>query len=134
MKDGWDIWPIFDWHAFKRERERVPFILWVFLRKHGSIRFAWQYNDFDGHSMVSKMVIEFFLGFTTMKLGEFIYRLAFHATYVAVAGLRVNWLMGYRDAYWYIKNTWIGFSVRNIAKQALACCTFITAWVLVCLK
>jgi len=40
--------------------------------------------------MVSKMVIEFFLGFTTMKLGEFVYRLAFHATFVVVAGLRVK--------------------------------------------
>jgi len=36
------------------------------------------------------MVIEFFLGLTTMKLGEFVYRLAFNATYVAVAGLRVK--------------------------------------------
>jgi len=40
--------------------------------------------------MVSKMVIEFILGLTTMKLKEFVYRLAFHTTYVAVAGLRVK--------------------------------------------
>jgi len=31
----------------------------------------------------------------------------------------INWLMGYRDAYWYIKDTWIGFSVTNIAKQTI---------------
>jgi len=30
----------------------------------------------------------------------------------------INWLMGYRDAQWYIKDTWISFSARNIAKQA----------------
>jgi len=40
--------------------------------------------------MVSKMVIDFFLGLTTMKLGEFAYRFVFYATYVVVAGLRVN--------------------------------------------
>jgi len=29
-----------------------------------------------------------------MKLGEFVYRLAFHTTFVAVVGLRVNSLEG----------------------------------------
>jgi len=37
----------------------------------------------------------------------------------------INQLMGYRDAQWYIKDTWIGFSAKNIAKQAVACHTFI---------
>jgi len=36
------------------------------------------------------MVIEFFLGLTTMKLGEFVCRLALNAIYLAVVGLRVN--------------------------------------------
>jgi len=31
--------------------------------------------------------------------------------------------MGYRDAQWYSKDTWIGFSKNNIAKQAVACHT-----------
>jgi len=47
--------------------------------------------------MVSKMVIEFFLGLTTMKLGEFVYRLAFNTIYVAVAGLRVKCKMFHRE-------------------------------------
>ena len=41
----------------------------------GIIRFAQQWDDFDGHSMVSKP-------------GEFVYRLVYCATYVAVAGQR----------------------------------------------
>jgi len=32
----------------------------------------------------------------------------------------INQLMGYIDVHRYIKDTWIGFSVRNIAKQAVA--------------
>jgi len=36
----------------------------------------------------------------------------------------INRLMGYRDAYWYIKYTWIGFSMTNTAKQAVVHCTF----------
>jgi len=45
----------------------------------------------------------------------------------------VNQLMSYRDAHWYIKDTWIGFSARNIAKQAVVCHTlwllgFWVAW------
>jgi len=35
----------------------------------------------------------------------------------------IKQLMGYRDVQWYIKDTWIGFSVRNIAKQAVEHCT-----------
>jgi len=44
---------------------------------------------------MSKMVIEFFLGLTTMKLGEFVYRLALNATYVVVASLRVKRMFAY---------------------------------------
>jgi len=71
-------------------KRKDSFLLRVFLSKDGSIGFARQCNDFDGHSMVSKIVIEFFLGFTTMKLGEFVYRLAFYVTYVAAVGLRAK--------------------------------------------
>jgi len=31
----------------------------------------------------------------------------------------INQLMGNRDAQWYIKDTWIGFSMINITKQAV---------------
>jgi len=45
--------------------------------------------------------------------------------------LKVNTLnlemMGYRDAQWYIKDNWIGFSTRNIAKQVVACPTFMAS-------
>jgi len=40
----------------------------------------------------------------------------------------IDRLMGYRDAYWYIKDTWIGFSMTKIAKQPVAHCTFIASW------
>ena len=82
-----ELWRILYWNAFEKEEEK-DFLLWVFILKDGSIGFAQQcdYMYFDGHSMVSKMVIEFFLGLTTMKLSEFVYRLAFYTTYVAVAG------------------------------------------------
>jgi len=46
----------------------------------------------------------------------------------------INQLMYYRDAQWYIKDTWIGFSTRNIAKQAVACCTLMASQVMGCLK
>jgi len=42
--------------------------------------------------------------------------------------------MGYRDAQWYIKDTWIGFSARKIAKQAVACHTFMASRMMGCLK
>jgi len=45
----------------------------------------------------------------------------------------VNQLMGYRDAHWYSKDTWVGFSMTNIAKQAVAHCTFMASQVLGCL-
>ena len=32
----------------------------------------------------------------------------------------VNRFMGYRDAQWYVKDTWIGFSTRSIPKQTVA--------------
>jgi len=35
-----------------------------------------------------------------------------------------------QDAHWYIKNTWIGFSTRNIAKQAVVHHNFMAFWVL----
>jgi len=47
--------------AFEKEEEKVFFTFGVFLRKDGFIGFAQRCEDFDGHSMVSKMVIEFFL-------------------------------------------------------------------------
>jgi len=40
----------------------------------------------------------------------------------------INQLMDYRDTQWYIKDTWKGFSMRNIAKQAVACHIFMTVW------
>jgi len=41
------------------KKEKV-FILCIFLRKDGLIGFAWQCDNFDSHSMVNKMVIDFF--------------------------------------------------------------------------
>jgi len=35
--------------------------------------------------------------------------------------------MGYRDAQWYIKDNWIGFSARRIAKQVVAHHTFMAS-------
>jgi len=46
----------------------------------------------------------------------------------------INRLMGYKDAQWYIKDTWIGFSARNIAKQAVAQHTFMASRMMGCLK
>jgi len=37
----------------------------------------------------------------------------------------INWLMDYRDAQWYIKNTRVGFSVRKITKQAVGFYSFL---------
>ena len=71
-------------------RRKVFFTFSRFLRKDGFIGFTRQCDDFDGHSMVSKMVIEFFLCLTTIRLAEFVYRLTFHITYVVVVGLRVK--------------------------------------------
>jgi len=58
MKDGEDMVD----YPFKcswKEKERLPFIFGVFLRKEGLIWFIRQCDDFDGYSMVSKMVLEF---------------------------------------------------------------------------
>ena len=84
------LWPFIYSDAFEKEEEGLFFIFSGFLRKDGFSGFTRRCDDFDGRSMVSKMVIEFFPGLTTMKLGEFVCRLALNATYVAVAGLRVN--------------------------------------------
>jgi len=46
----------------------------------------------------------------------------------------INRLVGYRNAHWYIKDTWIGFSTRKIAKQALVRHTFMASWTMCCLK
>jgi len=54
------IWQIIHSNAVEKEKERLLFIFGVFLGKEGLIGFARQCDDFDGHSMVSKMVIEFF--------------------------------------------------------------------------
>ena len=59
MKDGKDMVD----YPFKcswKGKERLPFILGVFLRKDGLIRFTLWCDDVDGHSIVSKMVTEFF--------------------------------------------------------------------------
>jgi len=40
----------------------------------------------------------------------------------------INQLMGYRDAQWYIKDAWIGFSMTKITKQAVAHPTFMAYW------
>jgi len=45
------------------------------LRKVAFIRRIEQCDDFDGYLMVSKMIINFFLDFTTIKLREFVYKL-----------------------------------------------------------
>jgi len=42
--------------------------------------------------------------------------------------------MGYRDAHRYIKDTWVGFSTRHIAEQAVASHTFMASQVMGCLK
>jgi len=39
----------------------------------------------------------------------------------------INQLMDYRDAQWYIKDTWIGFSATHIAKQVVAHRTFMAS-------
>jgi len=46
----------------------------------------------------------------------------------------INQLMGYRDPQLYIKDAWIGFSVRNIGKQAVACHTFMASRTIGCLE
>jgi len=51
------IWRII--HLYAVEKEKDFFILGIFLRKDGLIGFAQRCNDFDGHSMVSIMVIDF---------------------------------------------------------------------------
>jgi len=53
------IWPFIHSDAFEKE-ERLFFIFSGFLNKDDFIGFTRQCDDFDGHSMVSKMVIEFF--------------------------------------------------------------------------
>jgi len=46
-----------------------------------------------------------------------------------------NQLMGYADACYHIlKITWMGFSMRSIAKQAVAHHTFMASWMMGCLK
>jgi len=59
------LWPFIHSDPFEKEEERLFFIFNGFLKKDGFIGFTRQCDDFDGHSMVSKMVIEFFLGLTT---------------------------------------------------------------------
>jgi len=54
------IWPFIHSHAFEKEEERLFFIFSGFLRKDDFIGLTQRCDDFDGHSTVSKMVIEFF--------------------------------------------------------------------------
>jgi len=58
------IWQFIHLDAFEKEEERLLFNLFifsVFLRKDGFSVFTQKCDNFDGHSMVSKKVIEFFL-------------------------------------------------------------------------
>ena len=62
MNDGKDMVILYIWMYLKRKKK------WFLLslapscmRKDGLIGFTQQCDDFDGHSMVSKMVIEFYL-------------------------------------------------------------------------
>jgi len=52
---------IFFSDPLKKEEERILFNFGCFMKKDGFIGFPQQCDDFDGYSMVSKMVIEFFL-------------------------------------------------------------------------
>ena len=47
--------------VFEKEEERVFFTFGIFLRKDAFIASIPDCDDFDGHSMVSKMVIKIFL-------------------------------------------------------------------------
>jgi len=54
---------------------------------------------------------------------------------VTNTGLRdIKQLMGYRNAQWYNKDTWIGFSARKIAKQAVVHHIFKASRTMGCLK
>jgi len=54
------LWPFIHSDAFEKEEERLFFIFSGFLRKDAFNGFTRRCDDFGGHSMVSKMVIEFF--------------------------------------------------------------------------
>jgi len=57
-----------------KKEERILFNFRRFLKKDGFIGFPQRCDNFDGHSMVSKIVIEFFcLGLTTFELQQFVY-------------------------------------------------------------
>jgi len=43
-------------------------------------------------------------------------------------------MMGYSDAQWYIKDTWLDFSATNIGIQAVVCYTFMASLTMGCLK
>jgi len=85
------IWRIIHSYAVKKEKERLLFILGVFLRKDGLIRFAQQCNNVDGHSMVSEMdgYRIFSLGLTTFELQQFVYACILKASILVLAGLRL---------------------------------------------
>jgi len=53
------LWPFIHSDTFEKEEERLFLIFSRFLRKDGFCRFTRQCDNFDGCSMVSKMVIEF---------------------------------------------------------------------------
>jgi len=55
------IWRFSHLDAFDKEEERVFFTFGIFLRKDAFIASIPDCDDFDGHSMVSKMVIKIFL-------------------------------------------------------------------------
>jgi len=60
--------------SVEKGRRKDTFNIGRFLKKDGFIGFPWQCNDFYGHSILSKMVIEFFsLGLTTFELQQFVY-------------------------------------------------------------
>jgi len=46
----------------------------------------------------------------------------------------INQLMSYRDAQWYIKDTWIGFSMRKIQKTDCSTSHFMAFQMMGCVK
>jgi len=42
----------------------------------------------------------------------------------------ITWLMSYRDTNWYIRDSWLGFSTRNIANHAVVHHTFMASRVI----
>jgi len=95
------IWPFIHLDAFVKEEERLLLRIFSgFLKKDDFIGFTRRCEDFDGHSMVSKMVIEFFsIGLTTIELQQFVHAYVLKATILTLAGLRVKRIMFFCYSY-----------------------------------